>query len=83
LQTKEEIIYEARKSGYDLTDPEDIFFHDICVRLDYIKKDLTLEYRRNFYFFPEDNNKNINFQRPRRDNIKDCFSKGATFSSFF
>ena len=83
LQTKEEIIYEARKSGYDLTDPEDIFFHDICVRLDYIKKDLTLEYRRNFYFFPEENNKNINFQRPRRDNIKDCFSKGATFSSFF
>ena len=52
LQTKNEILNEAKKYGYDLTDPEDFFFHDICLRFDYIKKDLTLEYRRNFYFFP-------------------------------
>ena len=52
LQTKNEILNEAKKYGYDLTDPEDIFFHDICLRFDYIKKDLTLEYRRNFFFFP-------------------------------
>jgi hypothetical protein len=83
LQTEEEIIDEARKYGYDLTNPEDLFFHDICLRFDYIKKDLTLEYRRNFYFFPEDKKEIITFQRPIRDNIKDCFSKSSTFSSIF
>ena len=83
LQTEEEIIDEARKYGYDLTNPEDLFFHDICLRFDYIKKDLTLEYRRNFYFFPEDKKEIITFQRPKRDNIKDCFSKSSTFSSIF
>ena len=83
LQTKNEIINEAIKYGYDLTDPEDNFFHDICLRFEYIKKDLTLEYRRNFYFFPENKKEIVTFQRPKRNNIKDCFSKSETLSSFF
>lgn len=83
LQSKENIIYEASKYGFDLTDPEDSFFHDICVRFEYIKKDLTLEYRRNFYFFPMSKDKDKTFQRPIRNNIRDCFSKGGTFSTIF
>lgn len=83
LQTKQDIINEAIKYGYDLTNPEDSFFNDICLRFDYIKKDLTLEYRRNFYFFPDKQNNIITFQRPKRDNIKDCFSKSSSFSSVF
>ena len=83
LQTKNEILDEALKYGYDLTDPEDNFFHDICLRFDYIKKDLTLEYRRNFYFFPENKKEIVTFQRPKRNNIKDCFSKSETASTFF
>ena len=84
LYIKEDIIInEAKQDGFDLRDPDDDFFHDICLRFDYIKKDLTLEYRRNFYFFPENKNKNITFQRPKRSNIKDCFFKKSSMSSVF
>ena len=50
--TKESIIImRARKEGYDLTDPEDEFFLDVCLSYSYNDKDVTLDYKRKYFFF--------------------------------
>ena len=73
------LVQKAKTYGYDLTNPEDPFFHDICLSFKYIKKDITLNYRRKFYFFPSDKNSLINkkliSQEPKRNNTNDCFTK--------
>ena len=82
------IIVKAKENGYDLTDPEDHFFHDICLQFRFIKKDITLDYRRQYYFFPLNKNNQMNSklisQRPIRNNSNDCiFSNNTSFSNLF
>ena len=88
---KFDIIVKAKNNyGYDLTNPEDDFFHDICLNFRYIKKDITLDYRRAYYFFP--NNKIsssskttgiITFQRPIRNNSNECFDTNYPFNKLY
>ena len=80
------IIKIANDYGFDLTNPEDDFFHDICLHFRYIKKDITLNYRRNYYFFPKNKdpyNKKLIFQIPKRNNTNECFNSNNSFSSLF
>ncbi len=80
------IIKIANDYGFDLTNPEDDFFHDICLHFRYIKKDITLNYRRNYYFFPKNEdpfNKKLIFQIPKRNNTNECFNSNNSFSSLF
>ena len=79
------LIEKAKEYRIDLTNPEDNFFHDICQNFGYIKKDITLEYRRKYYFFPKANNDYMNNklinQRPIRNNTSDCFLINNSFSN--
>ena len=45
------IILKASNFGYDLTNPYDEFFIDICIAFSDNKKDVTLDYRRKYFFF--------------------------------
>ena len=84
FQLNSEIIKRADKEGFNLTNPEDDYFYDICLRFNYIKKDITLDYRRKYFYFPKNKKyKNITFHKPIRDNIKNCFFFQTTFSSIF
>ena len=81
------LIHMAKKYGFELTEPEDLFFHDICRHFRYIKKDLTLNYRRKYYFFPKNKNdilsvKLIN-QIALRNNSNMCFQSNNSFLNFF
>lgn len=72
--TKESIIImRARKEGYDLTDPEDEFFLDVCLSYSYNDKDVTLDYKRKYFFFPNNKGSNIKFQNPIRNKTSSCF----------
>ncbi len=68
---------QALEYGINLTDPNDPFFHDICLLFTEIKKDITLEYRRKYFYFPlntyEQNYTNLIYQNPIRNNSNDCF----------
>lgn len=70
--------------GYNITDPNDIFFSDICsVFYPKNKKDVSLEYRRKYYYYPDYNQSNpivLNettsnerFPEIKRNNIFSCF----------
>ena len=84
FQLNSEIIKRANEEGFNLTNPEDDYFYDICLRFNYIKKDITLDYRRKYFYFPKNKKyKNITFHKPIRDNIKNCFFFQTTFSSIF
>ena len=81
------LILMAKKNGYDLTNPEDLFFHDICRHFRYIKKDITLDYRRKYFYFPKYKNdilsiKLIN-QIPLRNNPFKCFQSTNSLLSLF
>ena len=59
----EKILFEARLKGFNLNDPNDQFFHDICLKLEIIPKDVTLEYRRkNFFLILGNQEKMLNFR---------------------
>ena len=77
LESNELIINQAIQYGINLSDPNDPFFHDICLQFTEIKKDITLEYRRKYFFFPldtyEQNYTNLIYQNPIRNNSKECF----------
>lgn len=79
------LIEKAKEYQIDLTNPEDAFFHDICQNFKFIKKDITLDYRRKYFFFPDNQNDFMNMklisQRPIRSNINECFLINNSFSS--
>ena len=72
----------SEKQGYDITNPNDDFFNDICKTFSSENKtDVTLEYRRKYYYYPNNKKKIINdlkllketFPKPKRNNILLCF----------
>ena len=71
---KESIIKNALQNGYNLTNPNDDFFLDLCIYFSYHKKDVTLEYRQKNFYFPNDSNSPINFIHPKRNNTFSCFT---------
>ena len=79
----ENIALRAIQYGFDLSDPNNIYFHDICVNLEFYKKDITLDYRRKFHFFPGNKKIEKEFQRPLRKYFYECFFKKISFYSFF
>jgi len=77
------IIEISEDQGYDITNPDDDFFNDICMTFSSENNaDVTLEYRRKYYYYPNyqqkiiTNNKLLNkeFSKPKRINILSCFS---------
>ena len=77
------IIEISEDQGYDITNPDDDFFNDICMTFSSENNtDVTLEYRRKYYYYPNyqqkiiTNNKLLNkeFSKPKRTNILSCFS---------
>ena len=84
LTAKESKIYlQAKKEGFDLSDPNDDFFHDICIQHSYDNKDTTLELKRKYFFFPNNNNKEYTFNIPKRNNTNLCFFELLSFSGLF
>ena len=87
IKTNLDIVKMAREYGYNLRDPEDIFFHDICHYIREFKKDITLDYRRKYYFFPSVINDKINLKliskTPIRNNSNYCFTSNNSFSNLF
>ena len=78
------LLINARKYNVDLSNENDPFFHDICVNLrNLLSIDLTLDYRRKYYFYNKYINKQINFQRPLRNNSNDCFMINNSFEATF
>ena len=70
---KEFIKEIASKNGYNLTNPKDNVFLDLCAHFTYKKKDVTLEYRQKYFFFPKNNETNINFPSPKINSTYSCF----------
>ena len=77
------IIEISEDQGYDITNPEDDFFNDICLTFSSENNtDVTLEYRRKYYYYPNykqkiiTNNKLLKktFSEPKRNNILSCFT---------
>ena len=80
----EYLLINAREYKINLSDENDPFFHDICVNLNkLVDKDITLDYRRKYYFYKKYANKQINFQRPLRNNSNDCFMINNSFEATF
>ena len=80
----EYLLINAREFNINLSDENDPFFHDICVNLNkLVDKDITLDYRRKYYFYKKYANKQINFQRPLRNNSNDCFMINNSFEVTF
>ena len=80
----EYLLINAREFKINLSDENDPFFHDICVNLNkLVDKDITLDYRRKYYFYKKYANKQINFQRPLRNNSNDCFMINNSFEATF
>jgi len=78
------LVNTAESLGIDLTNENDLYFHDICLNLkEIIKKDVTLDYRRKYYFYPTQSNKNIEFQRPLRNNSNECFKIDNSTNNIF
>jgi hypothetical protein len=69
------IVLKASKLGYNLQNYKDDFFYDICLPYSYHNMDVTLEYRRKYFFFP---NKRINlnvFSYPKRNDSISCLAE--------
>ena len=82
LVSNNDIIQKAYDQGYNISDPDDIFFNDICQSYSSENgKDVSLEYRRKYYFYPKgkqliiinDDELNETFSDPKRNNIFLCF----------
>ena len=82
LVSNNNIIQKAYVQGYNISDPENIFFNDICQSFSSEnRKDVSLEYRRKYFFYPKgeqliiinDDELNEAFSSPKRNNIFLCF----------
>ena len=67
------IAMKAKKFGYDLSNPKDDFFNDICITYSVDRKDITLDYKRKYFFFSENKEKQPFFGYPKRNNTISCF----------
>lgn len=77
------LILKASRLGYNLQNNNDVFYYDLCLPYSYNKKDVTLEYRRNYFFFPDKNkNKNAFYYPKRNDTIK-CFTEYFDVKNIF
>jgi hypothetical protein len=79
----ENIYFRANAYGFDLSNSDDMYFHDICINLEFIKKDVTLDYRRKYFYFPKKASDKKQFQRPLRNNFKECFFLNNSVNTFF
>ena len=80
----EYLLINAREYNVDLSNENDPFFHDICINLKkLIDKDITLDYRRQYYFHNKYIKRQINFQRPIRNNSNECFLINNSFETIF
>ena len=70
---KLKLIFTAKNFGYDLTNPNDDFFLDICQSFNYHKKDVSLDYKRKYFFFPKNKDITYNFIHPKRNSTHLCF----------
>ena len=68
LENSPILVIQARKFGYDLTNSNDDFFNSICELFSINKKDVTLDYRRKYFFYPKNNKTNIKFPNPTLNN---------------
>ena len=67
----DDLITLGKKQGYNFTNSKDKFYYDICQRFTSdTKKDVTLEYRRKYYYFPEQKliDNNIGFEKNLKGN---------------
>ena len=72
--------------GYNIQDPNDIFFNDICsIFYSKNKKDVSLEYRRKYYYYPNYEKNIMNettiekiFPNFKRNSIFSCFKHHLT-----
>ena len=79
----EKIFIQARSKGFNLNDPNDPFFHDICLQLEIFPKDVTLEYRRKKFFNSGKPGRDVEFQRPLRNDTKECFFINNSINNIF
>ena len=70
---KDSIIKSALQNGYNLSNPNDDFFLDLCIHFTYSGKDVTLEYRQKYFYFPNNSDFLTNFTNPKRNNTLSCF----------
>ena len=80
------IIELAHKQGYDLTNPTDPFFINICRTFtSENKKDVSLEYRRKYYYYPVNNKQtptdNNIFKPPIKNAYYKCISDDKSIPS--
>ena len=68
------LSFKASKLGYNLQNYNDDFYYDICLPYSYNNMDVTLEYRRKYFFFPNKNIKSIEFSYPKRNDTISCFA---------
>ena len=69
------IALKASKMGYYLNNDKDDFYYDICLPFSYNNMDVSLEYRRKYFFFPDKKiNKNV-FSYPKRNNSHLCLEE--------
>lgn len=83
-----DLYFFGTEQGYDLSDKNNKFFSDVCQKFtSENKKDVSLEYRRKYYFVDfdshnnktEDDEESTNFPNPYRTKIVDCLLKSQTF----
>ena len=74
------MIRMALKQGFNITNPNDRFFNDICYSFTSEKgKDVSLQYRQKYYYFPYDgkefDDKDLKsiFKQPLRNSFYKCF----------
>ena len=82
IDPNDKIIRLSENQGYNIRIPQDKFFNDICQSYSSeYKTDVSLEYRRKYYYYPNGkqliitNNYKIKevFSEPKRNNIFLCF----------
>ena len=84
------VIDYCSEQGYNITNPNDKFFNDICsVFYSKKKKDVSLEYRRKYYYYTNSNEStqillntteiNEEFPEYKRNNIFFCFKHNLSF----
>ena len=83
----------ALKQGYNITNPNDRFFNDICFSFTSEKgKDVSLQYRRKYYYFLNDGKESLDdkdlktiFKQPLRNSFYKCLfnKKKIKFTSMY
>ena len=82
--TKEDILYKSEKQGFNISNPNDNFYNDICQYYSIKEnKDVSLEYRRKYYYYPNgqqltiDNEYKLDkiFPKANRENVFLCFNQ--------